>query len=172
MQPAKPNATNHTTPGSKWHADRLDEDIYTWLSSEAKCVRLSTLHNRTGCATFNDGMHAQLRYVENRTKALSLIRANPTDYPIALTMPLSLLAADILNPATANLSRLSGVILLRDSDSDADLRPPTHLAPGYSAGAASPLHKLRPPSHAFAYAWNAFGSSDFLREYPFAIIAV
>eukprot|EP01083_Nonionella_stella_P183212 661385_1 len=79
----------HFCLGSKWHPDRLDEDIYFWASDEAKCVRLSTIHNRTGCGTYSDGMHAQLRYTQNSTAILNLIASNPTHNKIAVVMQYS-----------------------------------------------------------------------------------
>merc|ERR1711933_247202 len=101
--------------GSKWQPDRLDEDIYYWASHESKCVRLSTIHNRTGCATYNNGMHAQLRYTWNASDILNLINENPTDHKIAVVMPLSLLSTNLIDSLADNLSAINGIIFLRDS---------------------------------------------------------
>ena len=135
------------------------------------CVRLSTIHNRTGCGTWNEGMHAQLRYASNSTNLLNLIDEDPTDYPIAVVMSLSLLTTNTLNNLAQNLTAINGVIFLQDSDNDEMLKPPFN-SDGYSSASPSPHWYLRPSSHSFNYLWNPYGSSDYLREYEFAMIVV
>eukprot|EP01084_Bolivina_argentea_P006397 12125_1 len=156
---------------SKWHPDRLDSDIYYWISNEAKCVRLSTIHNRTGCGTYNDGMHAQLRYVSNRTEIENLINENPIDYKIAIVMPLSLLTINLLNNLSNNLTLINGIIFLRESDNDEILSPP-FISNGYSSDSNSPFYYLKPKSHKFNYIWNPYGTFNNLREYKFSIITI
>eukprot|EP01083_Nonionella_stella_P000200 626_1 len=161
----------HCCLGSKWHPDRLDEDIYLWASEEAKCVRLSTIHNRTGCGTYSDGMHAQLRYTCNSTAILNLIASNPTHNKIAVVMPLSLLSSNLIDNLAENLSAINGIILLRETDDDKFLRAP-FISDGYSSGSNSPFYYLKPPTHQFHYIWNPYGTYNNLREYKFAIITM
>lgn len=137
---------------SKWDSDYLESDIYYWASGESKCVRLSTLYNRTGCATYSDGEEAQLRYIENVTDISKLIDGGISK-PTAIVMDLELISNTTIMEIYSGLGKhCKGIIFIQNNDK---LTIPTNRG-GYSPDSTSPMYYLRPKSHGdFIYEWNS-----------------
>ena len=159
------------TLSTKWDEDILDEGIYTWSDNEAMCVRLSTINNRTGCASYTNGNEGQLRYANNITQILNLINSD-IKYPIALVLPLTMISKIVLDTVQNgfNDNDLAGIIFVQEND---NLVPPINKD-GFSVDQKSPMYYLRPNTQMNnnIYEWNKQGTSIMFNEYEFSIIAL
>jgi len=154
----------YSIAGSKSVPDSLDEDIYTEVSSEAKCIRLLTANGRQGCATLSSGESGRLVLIDSQEELEKQI-ATPPDFGFLATMNIVLLNRDNINRLyVAANGYLRGVVFLTDIWNN----PPS----GYSPDDVSPLKHLSPHGEDNVFSWNTNGDGFLYEDLEFPMIAL